>query len=239
MSDNGKERFILTKAYEVAYALFRLASQIKEVDFSERLRSAGAALLEGAAAEDYPATTRAIQVMECLVKFGGDVNVIGVANADVILREIYALDVAIAERKKAIKTDDINIAEIFSKPEPAINPHAHARESIRQKYEPAMEPAPAIYETANEPAIGRVGIEEPSSNINGILKSAIRQTAILDRIRQFGNCRLKDIQEILPGASERTIRYDLQTLLEQNLIERIGNAGPSVFYRVSQTAQVV
>jgi repressor of nif and glnA expression len=48
---------------------------------------------------------------------------------------------------------------------------------------------------------------------------------------------LKDIQEVLPDTSERTIRYDLQTLLEQNLIERIGNAGPSVFYRAGADAQ--
>jgi hypothetical protein len=37
--------------------------------------------------------------MECLVKFGGDVGMIGTANVDVMTREIYALDMAIAERK--------------------------------------------------------------------------------------------------------------------------------------------
>jgi repressor of nif and glnA expression len=41
----------------------------------------------------------------------------------------------------------------------------------------------------------------------------------------------------LPDTSERTIRYDLQTLVEQSLVERIGNAGPLVFYRASRVEQ--
>ncbi len=214
MKDTGKERFILTKAYEVAYALFRVASQMPEKDFAEQLRASGTALLAASAAEDYAAAERSIRVMECLVKFGGDVNMIGTANVDVMTREIYALDAAVAERKTAVKTDEVNVAEIFSKPELAAHPE-----------EPAGfdEPAPVrMSRLEEEPAI-----RQPAHD------SAIRQSAILERIRQSGNCRLKDIQEVLPDSSERTIRYDLQTLLEQNLIERIGNAGPSVFYRAS------
>jgi len=197
MKENGKERFIVTKAYEIAYALFRLAGQMQEKDFAEPLRASGTALLAAAAVEDHAAAERSLRVMECLVKFGGDVGLIGTQNVDVMTREIYALDAAIAERKTAVKTDEVNVAEIFSKPEIA----ARSEEPERAT-EPAREPEPAI-----------------------------RQSAILERIRQSGNCRLKDIQEVLPDTSERTIRYDLQTLLEQNLIERIGNAGPSVFYR--------
>jgi len=49
----------------------------------------------------------------------------------------------------------------------------------------------------------------------------MRQSAIVERIRQSGNCRLKDIREILPDTSERTLRYDLQSLLEKNLIDFI------------------
>jgi hypothetical protein len=215
MKETGKERFVLTKAYEVAYALFRLAAQMREKDFAEPLRASGTALLAAAAAEEYVAAERAIRVMECLVKFGGDVNLIGSPNVDVLMREVYALDAAIAERKAAVKTDEVNISEIFSKPEIA--------EPVRVA-EPIREPVPVRMEEfrVSEPTVHQ------SSN-----DSAIRQSTILARIRQFGNCRMKDIQEILPDTSERTIRYDLQTLVEQNLIERIGNAGPLVFYRPS------
>jgi hypothetical protein len=216
MKETGKERFILTKAYEAAYALFRLAAQMQEKDFAESLRASGTDLLAAVAAEDYNAAGRPLRVMECLVKFGGDVGMIGGPNVDVMMREIYALDVAIAERKSAGKTNEINVAEIFSKPE--IAEHS-AEPLVEESYIPDIRKAePAIRQSAND--------------------SAIRQNLILERIRQSGNCRLKEIQDILPNTSERTIRYDLQTLLEQGLIERVGNAGPSVFYRAGALASM-
>ncbi len=216
MKETGKERFILTKAYEVAYALFRLAAQMQEKDFAEQLRASGAALLAASAAEDYAAAGRSLRVMECLVKFGGDVGLIGTPNVDVMTREIFALDAAIAERRTAVKTDEVNVAEIFSKPE-------IAERSVAS--EPAIDKEPVSTESFRS---GEPAIRQPANN-----DSLIRQNAILERIRQSGNCRLKEIQDILPNTSERTIRYDLQTLLERGLIERIGNAGPSVFYRAN------
>jgi hypothetical protein len=227
MSDN------LTKAYEVSYAIFRVAAKIAEKDFAEQLRVSGTALLAATAGEDYEAAGQSLHVMECLVKFAGDVNIIGTGNSDVLLREIYALNAAIDEAKKVPKADQLNVVEIFSsKPEAFVNRQPEAEQ------EPAIRPEPVMRQAAleREPAREVYEPEVPSTNINTILKSAIRQTAILERIRQSGNCRLKDIQEILPEASERTIRYDIQTLLEQDLIERVGIAGPSVYYRAKQTA---
>ncbi len=64
-----------------------------------------------------------------------------------------------------------------------------------------------------------------------LIKSGNRQGAILEIIRQSGNCRIKDVQDIFPGLSERTLRHDLQLLAEQNLIEKIGSGGPAVFYK--------
>lgn len=220
MKESGKERFILTKAYEVAYALFRLAAQMQEADFAEQLRISGTALLSAAAKEDYAGADWAIRVMECLVKFGGDVGMIGTQNVDVLTREIYALDAAIAERKLSGKTDEVNVAEIFSKPE-------HKPATVGQT---PVEPA---VETPTEQPVQFHLEPEPEAAKESRNDSAIRQETILNRIRQSGNCRLKDIHDVLPDISERTIRYDLQTLLERGYIERIGNAGPSVFYRAN------
>ena len=63
--------------------------------------------------------------------------------------------------------------------------------------------------------------------------------AIYELIRQFGKesgngCRMRDLQESFTGVSERTIRYDLEKLIEMGLIERAGQSGPSTFYRVKQ-----
>lgn len=92
-------------------------------------------------------------------------------------------------------------------------------------------------------------------------QAEIRQSAIAQRIRQFGNlpsnevglssgqvglparlagfgeagrqagCRMKDIIEAFPNVSERTLRYDLERLAEQGIVERVGQSGPATSYR--------
>lgn len=65
------------------------------------------------------------------------------------------------------------------------------------------------------------------------IRAKDRQTAILEVIRQFpNNCRMKDLVIKFPGASERTLRSDIQKLIEGNFIERLGGkSGPSSFFR--------
>jgi hypothetical protein len=80
--------------------------------------------------------------------------------------------------------------------------------------------------------IGKTENEETGNDMGNNEKSEIRQSAILERIRQIGNCRLGDIQVILPGSSERTIRYDLESLVQKKLVERVGVGGRGVYYRI-------
>lgn len=65
------------------------------------------------------------------------------------------------------------------------------------------------------------------------LNAAIRQSAILEKIRETANCQLKDLMAHFPEVSERTLRYDLQRLFSQNQIGRLGN-GPNTCYVIKQ-----
>ena len=64
--------------------------------------------------------------------------------------------------------------------------------------------------------------------------SAIRQSAILDKIRQSGNGKVfsKDIFAAFPDISQRTLRYDLQKLCRQGSIVRLGEGGPNTAYQL-------
>lgn len=73
---------------------------------------------------------------------------------------------------------------------------------------------------------------EGEKNDDG-LESTIRQSAILEKIRQIPNCQLRDLMSSFDEVSERTLRYDLQKLFNQGLLERIG-AGPSTCYVIKQ-----
>ncbi|MBI4093292.1 MAG: DeoR family transcriptional regulator [Candidatus Kerfeldbacteria bacterium] len=41
---------------------------------------------------------------------------------------------------------------------------------------------------------------------------------------------MKDLIAEFPDVSERTIRYDLQRLLQHGSVERVGNGGPASYY---------
>ena len=64
--------------------------------------------------------------------------------------------------------------------------------------------------------------------------AANRQSAIVDKIRQWDDkqVQLKDLLSEFDGTSERTMRYDLQKLCSQGILERIGAGGPSSYYKV-------
>ncbi len=265
MSDSGKDRFVFTKSYEIAYALFRIAGTLQEKDFAERLRGAAGALLGSSAVGEHQSTRRALQSIECFVKFAGDVNLLAPANADTILREVYLLDAAVVERINSAKSpaNGVDLSEIFSHTE--ADPvrtgnavHASAAASIVDPVatpvvHPVMSPIESLgVDPLMDPVMETTGVPisdaatgtgerteyplDPSPKEHGFMRAEMRQDSILERIRQSGNCRLKDIQEILPGCSERTIRYDLQALIERNLIERMGAGGPSVTYRMRQNS---
>ena len=236
MSENGKDRFVFTKSYEIAYALFRIAGTLQERDFAERLRAAAGGLLAAAALKDHPATRRSLQSIECFVKFAGDVNLLAPASADTILREVYLLDAAVVERTNSAKSaaNGIDLSEIFTHTAGSDVQPSDLQPSDPQPFEQQVYSAPINSYPENNPANGNAATIIEETKEHGFMKAEMRQSAIIERIRQYGNCRLKDIQEILPGCSERTIRYDLQSLLERNLIERMGAGGPAVTYRMRQ-----
>lgn len=58
----------------------------------------------------------------------------------------------------------------------------------------------------------------------------IRQNLISEKIRQSGKANVKELISQFPGVSERTIRYDLQKLCDQGVVEKNGSSGPGTSY---------
>jgi len=200
MQESGK------KAYEIGYALFRLAAKAHNNAFREILEKEAFKLLDAVINADGVQANNSAKSIESIMRFSSDVGIIHPANAETVIAELRNFHPAIAEIRNSAKTEAVDLSDIFAGQEPLFSGR------IIRTQEPVMEDNIEINESP--------------------VRSEIRQSAILERIRQSGNCRLKDIQEILPDTSERTIRYDLQSLVERNLVEKVGTGGPSVFYRV-------
>lgn len=241
MSAEGFTQFTSKKAYEICYALFRLAGRIKHESFADHLEDRGLELLLNVVSENHKQAQRVVQSIDYLVRIGSDINIISPVNADLVSMELQHLNAAIAELSELGKDAPVVLDDIFSKP-PTLS--SIQEKSLQQKIE-----SPIVVSTGGN---GDVPISEivgggfepafaVSSGGGGVLRSAIRQSAILDKIRQFGNllesgqgCRLRDLQDHFKETSERTIRYDIQNLIERGVIERFGNGGPSTYYKVKE-----
>ncbi len=222
MQETGKRQFVLKKAYEISYAVFRVGARISNVALKEHLERQALALLDAAAVENYAWVSTVSRAIEYLVKFGSDVGLLHETNAETVLGELQAMNAGIAGSEKAATPEEVALDDIFAHGE-ALFPESVIPAGGRRDLAASFVANPATGNESGNPA-----------NDHTVVKSGNRQAAIIDRIRQSGNCRIKDIQELLPDCSERTIRYDLQSLMEQNMVERVGIGGPSVFYRLRQ-----
>ena len=222
MAESGKTDFIYKKSYEISYALWRVATNVKEGTLADRLFDKAIELVGCAANGDHAGMAKIADGLQMIIKFAVDVNCIGVSNAVILAREIGNLQAAIEKPAESTTGDDVDISDLFS---------AKAYEEELPEELPIEETKFENLQEVEESG-NFAGIENNSESANeSNSKAEIRQSAILQRIRQIGNCRLSDIQAILPDSSERTIRYDLESLVRRNLIERIGIGGRSVYYQ--------
>jgi len=261
MNHDPSAQFFSKKAFEISYALFRVSAALARRSFAERLEDAAARLLESAAASRYGSLREELNVIVYLMRLGGDSNVIHPANAQVIIREAKNLDSAVSDFEKSAKPKEAEIEAVFSKGKVSkaqpqkrdedeaprvsssvLQESIPSREVIFQgaprvvnqdiRHEEEEKGGPVVGRSGNEGGFQKVNHEVFAQNQSLKVGAQMRQSAIFEKIRQTGNCRLKDIQETLPQTSERTIRYDLQSLLEERRIQRIGSGGPATYYRL-------
>jgi len=224
------------KAYEICYAIFRLGDGIKNTDLKNRLEKASLDVLEASSLTDNYSLARSISLLEILVIFSQGIGEINYLQAQVLLREIGNFNTAIRQSNSAIA--ELNLDEFFSTHLPI-----QTKESKKSN---SKSETPAVLYKTNQPLSN---IEQPvfssliSSEINQKQEEAItpdkekenaamRQSAIVDIMRQVQDCRIKDLIAAFPGVSERTLRYDLQKLCEEGIIERVGPGGPGTYYHL-------
>jgi hypothetical protein len=289
MFESGKKGHAAKKAYEIAYALFRISAKISESSIKEKLELQAIDLLISTNAEEYGNAAKAVAAIDALVKFAVDLNMMSISNGDILLREIAAMNEIVFECID--KSDEIDVSKFFS---PSAVPakagtqdiFVSGKNNVKRNVVPArariqeqrtsvipaeamssrvatrdpgfLSPDPISERNDTSAVLAKTVAQEKSffsvvpaeaetqvsfsnddekvssTNPATAIKSGNRQIAILDRIRQSGNCKLREIQEILPDCSERTIRYDLEELIERNLVERIGAGGPAVSYKIRQ-----
>jgi DeoR-like helix-turn-helix domain len=230
---SGKVDPAIKKAYEIGYAVFRMGAALSNAPFAESLERQALKLLNAAISGNGGDVLNTASALHYLIGFGEGVGLVHPGNAQTMRDELGELN-ALAAMPESAENEEVFLGDIFAeKQEPLFSVSTSGNPAIGIRQSGNMESGnPAKDNPAKEPAIRQ---NEPPEDLPelkyGNNESGTRQSAILEKIRQSGNCRLKDLTEILPDISERTLRYDLQSLVEQNLVERVGAGGPAVFYR--------
>lgn len=199
--------FINQKAQEISLALIKLAIRVRRRELRQKLEQLAYILIEDAASRDFESMAVSIDILVGMVTFGKAIYEIEPINVKIILQELANLKEAIPQ--SSFISDDIS--SVFSKL-PAIA---------------ESEKATGNYENSE---LGNPnGNSAENGNGNGI-SATIRQSAIIEKIRQLGNTAMKDLLAAFTDVSERTLRYDLQRLCSQGIIDRVGNGGPASYY---------
>ncbi len=239
------------KAYEIAYALGRVANAAGG-PFGDALARRGVELLDAALGGNGGELTRLIMAADYFVKLGAGLGSISQANADLLIEQLNMLNVMEVPEEpteKIVKKSllDVDLSDIFSdgfgntftRPEEISRAPKKGNEiptflkSLRGSGDEMDEDQGFAGYPAMEIKTDAEDTEEPigaNKEAFSPISSSIRQSSILNMVRKSGNCRIKDLQEMFSQYSERTIRYDLESLIQKKLIERVG-AGSATAYR--------
>ncbi len=236
------------KAFEIAYAVLRVSEAIGKRAFRERLENQSLILIESVLTLDCEKAREAIWIIEYIIKLGADVGVVSKNNSSAIIAESESLSSAIAEFGRSATLPNLDFEGIFSK---GLNPKdvnekkgkhkdkERSAEKIKEEKSRKSHSETDDFPRRND--VREIDIDnEDIKKLITIHNSAkiaeyavqVRKDAILQRIKQKGECKMKDIQEIMPDLNERTLRHDLQAFAEQGIIERVGSSGPSTYYRL-------
>jgi hypothetical protein len=238
-SHSSFDELCAKKAFEIAYAVFRLSDGISSRSFADSFERQGIQLLEAATGGDHERILRQLASLEYFLRLGREANFISRQHGELLYQEMAAFRSAVADFDHTSRITDPAWSEIFTRvdwpvsPKPDTNP-AEARQDIHSGIRSNLAENKVSFSGRQE-AVPAKRQEDERNRVEE------RQKRILGVIRQYGtlpegkgNCRLKDIQEVLTDASERTIRYDIQELIARGEIERIGNGGPATFYRLPE-----
>lgn len=223
------------KAQEIAYALIRLAAYVRRKDFRSRLENLALALVESASAAEPDAALATSASIQNIVKLLASVYEMETVNARILLGELIKFDSAMRQSFGIDALPDISTLFSSGNAASAVAELPYSSESAIDVADGMRETKVDIDGDTDSPVVH----DKSQSNMVSV-GSAIRQSAILDKIKvscsdvsgggAIKGCRMKDLIAEFPDVSERTLRYDLQRLLQHGSVERVGNGGPASYY---------
>ncbi len=207
------------KMRQTSFLLIKAAVYIRREELRKRVEKLAFALIEQSSANDVIGSIGTIAALQGLISVGRAMYEIEPINADAIMADLSYADTAMRQFA------ELSLPEKDGQePEP--------KKSGKQQSAKTGRVADSEFGNYDEESANDETIDEQNAAKDD--NPANRQSAILERMRQFGEkgAKLKDVIAAFPEHSERTLRYDLQRLCGQGVLERIGQGGPATYYKV-------
>jgi len=233
--------FVKQKAREISYSLIRICFYIKRMDLRSSIERLSFELLENSARlsannnlDNLNRALASVSALDSLIRLGHSIYEIEPVNATVLVRELDGLNSAIRQSGNYPYGEEQlpNIESFFSRVPVAVEQQPQTQDRVRSDSDLSNNAVNLMdFSSDAQPSKIILTGEENSESGNSAINVAIRQSAIINKVKENNGCRLKDLTAEFPDVSERTLRYDLQRLCGQSVIERVGNGGPASYYR--------
>lgn len=225
MADFPENKQMSVRAFEIAYALFRLASVSRSAAYAESLEVLGVSLIQSVARRNKKGISQVCAEALQILSLGMGLDFFAVGNGTKVLNLIQEMQTETQGTSSQPEEVDI-IPKIFAEKEEPDSADSSDRRQEKDKTEPETPARIISVETYSDPEADR------ADTISGNVSGEARQLAILNHIRKSGNTKMRDLQQLFPDANERLLRYHLQKLGQKGLIEQVGSAA-ATYYRAA------
>jgi hypothetical protein len=201
------------EARKISEALIRIAAYIRTNSLRAKTEEAAIDLLGAVLLRDERQSLMIIESIRGFLSLGEQICEIEPSNVSFLSKKLNWLDSAIRQDNLG-RYEKVDTRRIFS---------SEKDETVFNNSENSQVTADSATSQSNS---------ESSSEETEGSNPAIRQERIAGFIRQVadGKAQMKDIAAALSEVSERTIRYDLEKLVQKGIVKRVGDSGPNTHY---------
>ncbi|PIR04967.1 MAG: hypothetical protein COV57_01620 [Candidatus Liptonbacteria bacterium CG11_big_fil_rev_8_21_14_0_20_35_14] len=232
---------LLEEVANLSYVLFRVAETIENDYLRDRIKMRSIDLIESSMLRSSEEFLNHSGILRQLVSLAYKLNHITEKNKNIIVDKIYDFEyVLIPEERGSFNAETVFTS--YSEPEVVDDDFDIALNEEEEVFEDEIVEEDTSIIKENNSAINnsaKSDIDLPNDDVakededsdRKRSKADVRRDLVLEKVKKEGICFIRDLMASFPDYSERTLRYDLESLIEEGKIEKIGNSGPGTFYR--------
>jgi len=230
---------VLILTYELAYLVFRVAGQLEQNDLKKTMKAKAVFVLDLVLSGKKDLLGEEIFKLKIYSSFINDAGLISFSSFSSLMEKLRKMEEELEKISFEFKEEEKEVEKpsFYLGIEDILKNEGKEREknsglaSVLRKEGDDYFSKNINVSSANSSAV-RQDIEFGNNSANIIDDNASRKKNVFEEIKSRKICFLKDLMDVFPDYKERTIRYNLENLVKERKVEKVGTSGPGTFYRV-------